>query len=149
MKLINKNEKGFTLVELMLVIAIIGILAAVLFVSLGRQRERARISGFKQQMRALVPAVTTCLDDGGTLQSAATAATNICSTGANHGLHLAGTQRVDCNGSTTVPYDVVVNATAGLGGGPALVGTCHTSTSGVDCVATCDQQGCRYGTGCN
>jgi len=46
MKIINK--KGFTLVELLLVIAIIGILAAVLFVGLGNQRERARVTTFKE-----------------------------------------------------------------------------------------------------
>jgi prepilin-type N-terminal cleavage/methylation domain-containing protein len=140
MKLINKNEKGFTLVELLLVIAIIGILAAVLFVSLGRQRERARISGFKQQMRALVPAVTTCLDDGGTLQPAATTAANICSTSANHGLHLTGAQRVDCDGVAATPYTVLV-------AGSTLVGTCNMTTG--TCVATCDAQGCNYSAGCN
>lgn len=136
MKLINKNEKGFTLVELLLVIAIIGILAAVLFVSLGRQRERARIAGFKQQMRALVPSITTCLDDGGTL--VATQAANICSTGPNHGTQLTTAQRVDCDG--TNDYTVALSGTTGF------LGTCNLTTG--TCTATCDAQGCVY-AGCN
>ena len=62
------NKKGFTLIELLLVIAIIGILAAVLFVSLGSQRERARVTAFKESMRSIGPGAQICTDQGGTLQ---------------------------------------------------------------------------------
>ncbi len=73
MKKINKkalsaDRQGFTLVELLLVIAIIGILAAVLFVSLGKQRDRARMSTFKENMRGIATAATACRDGGGTVQ---------------------------------------------------------------------------------
>lgn len=136
--MINKNEKGFTLVELLLVIAIIGILAAVLFVSLGRQRERARMSSFKQQMRSLVPSITTCLDTpGASLQD--TAGADICDSGATHGQHLTAAQMVDCDGSNS--YGLTANATG-------FVGTCNL-TGGDTCTATCTVQGCTYSAECN
>ncbi len=134
--MINENEKGFTLVELLLVIAIIGILAAVLFVSLGRQRERARVSAFKQQMRALVPSITTCIDSGSTTATAGDA-TPICTVAGNHGNHLANSARIDCDGSGV--YTVVANATG-------FVGTCVTSAG--NCTATCAAEGCVY-AGCD
>ena len=131
--MINKNEKGFTLVELLLVIAIIGVLAAVLFVSLGRQRERARVSAFKQQMRALVPVITTCRDSAGTILAAGNG-TAVCNPAGNHGLHLTNDARVDCDGAGS--YSVATSGTEGV------LGSCNT-TAGV-CTATCDPQGCVY-----
>ncbi len=136
MKIINKNEKGFTLVELLLVIAIIGILAAVLFVSLGRQRERARVTAFKQQLRALTPAATSCRDAG--LAVAVTAGSAICTGGGN-----VPTVN-NCTGSGTVTL-AVANASADNW---TITGTCTTASD--SCAASCTQEGCTFtGTGCN
>lgn len=136
MKLINKNQKGFTLVELLLVIAIIGILAAVLFVSLGRQRERARVTAFKQQMRAMVPAATGCRDAMQTID--VTEGDPMCTQGGI--IPVIG----ECDGNGEVALSVT-NADADDW---EIEGTCNTSDS--NCVATCTQEGCEFvGDSCN
>lgn len=73
MKLINNKRaclparQGFTLVELLLVMAIIGILAAVIFVMMGPARKKARITTFKQHMKDLAVAGASCIDSDGNI----------------------------------------------------------------------------------
>lgn len=131
-----KNSKGFTLVELLLVIAIIGILAAVLFVSLGKQRERARMTTFKENMRGLVTAATACRDAEGNIQNAQGA--NICSVTA---LGMGNIPELkDCDGSG--------NATLAVADADndewTYTGTCTTTAADNDCVAVCTVNGCVF-----
>jgi prepilin-type N-terminal cleavage/methylation domain-containing protein len=65
----TQNIKGFTLVEILLVIAIIGILASVLFMNMGGQRARARGHAALESMGSALPYVSECYLQNGTVQS--------------------------------------------------------------------------------
>ncbi len=57
------KQKGFTLIELMVVIAIIGILAGIVMVSLGGARANARDARRQSDMRQFNTAMELCYDD--------------------------------------------------------------------------------------
>jgi type II secretory pathway pseudopilin PulG len=116
------------------VIAIIGILAAVLFVSLGKQRERARMTTFKENMRGLVTAATACHDAGGIIQD--TLGSAICSPSNNIGnIPEIG----DCDGTGLANLSVS-DADSDMW---SLHGECNKA-EGI-CEADCDVNGCVFG----
>jgi len=131
MNKINKNR--FTMQSLLLVIAIIGILAAVLFVSLGKQRERARMTTFKENMRGLVTAATACRDAGGTIQNSQ--GNEICSPANDIGNI---PELKDCDGSGQAELSVA-NAD---GDNWTLSGICHKNSG--NCTASCNVNGCTF-----
>jgi prepilin-type N-terminal cleavage/methylation domain-containing protein len=77
----KKNNSSFTLVELMVVIAIIGILAGVVLVSMSSYGKKARASRALSQASSVIPSMISCAGNGGTPAFSG----NICSLSASYG----------------------------------------------------------------
>lgn len=69
-----KTKTGFTLVEIIITVAIIGILAAIIIATLQPQRQRARDSSVRATVHSAATAATICSTDS---QAIADPASNI------------------------------------------------------------------------
>lgn len=67
-RLVICKRKGFTLVEILVVMAIIAILASIVFVSLGNQRQRARVTAAVASIKSAMTPAMTCSSLDGTVQ---------------------------------------------------------------------------------
>jgi type IV pilus assembly protein PilA len=141
------NKRGFTLVELLLVIAIIGILAAVLFVSLGNQRERARTTTFKENVRGLVTAYTACADGGGTIGVGLADGSIAVCTGGNSGVTDNMPVITQCNDASAY---VTITSTNQTGDDWSFSAICDRSEgTPATCTAYCSADGCRFEGTCD
>lgn len=62
-------KKGFTLVELLTVIAIIGILSSIVLVSSSGSRDKAKRASALTTASSALPEIVTCQDDNGTISA--------------------------------------------------------------------------------
>jgi len=125
------NKKGFTLVELLVVVSIIGILAGIVLVSLNSGRERTRRASLQSTLSSIITVANMCVNDSGTItapDSATLGGGPICAGVSNDitetwpGLtHITGvTYQYLTTDQTTI--------TAGINGEPPVV-TCTVATS--------------------
>lgn len=73
----KQAQKGFTLIELMIVVAIIGILAAVAIPAYSQYTKKAKFTEVVQATQAIKTAVEVCANDLGTLVGCAASSAGI------------------------------------------------------------------------
>ena len=80
------SKRGFTLVEMLLAIAILVVLSGAILISISAQREKARATRMLSEVSAVVPAIYMCLSDGGVVSSpTASGGNGLCNLSTNYG----------------------------------------------------------------
>jgi type IV pilus assembly protein PilA len=117
LNLVNKAQKGFTLIELMIVVAIIGILAAVALPAYNSYTQKARFTEVATAVGARVTAVEVCIQTGGTA----------CAT--------AGSQGIPADISVATENTATV-AMSGTNATPTITGTGTAAAGGYTYIMT-------------
>jgi len=107
-KLIKKNEEGFTLIELMIVIAIIGILAAIAIPQFSAYRTRSFNAAAAADIRNAATAQEAYFVDN---QAYCTASASL--EGATYGLYLSENVTLTVTAATTSGYTMTATHSSG------------------------------------
>lgn len=75
-----KKSKGFTLIEILIVLAIISILSGAVLVSVQGQREKAQVNKVLSEISARLQPMMMCWSDGGTVSI-----NNLCDLSTSYG----------------------------------------------------------------
>jgi prepilin-type N-terminal cleavage/methylation domain-containing protein len=140
-----KDEKGFTIVELLIVIVIIAILAAIVIVAYTGIQQRARDSSRQSDVTNIAKAITAYTTEGNAwpVTSAAAKTALVGYTTANLGTGITDKIGSDPTASSNTGYGYTVcpaGATAGNGTGAKITWWKEAATAGLQTVNT--------GTGC-
>lgn len=120
MKKFFKNNKGFTLVELIIVIAIIAVLTAVAAPQYIKWVEEGRISSDKQMAETLISEVNVALADMGVANESITGGkitvtASACSDTGNVGAYIGSHIDANWNKARVTNKDATKAAAAGIG----------------------------------
>jgi type IV pilus assembly protein PilA len=137
-KMTNKAQQGFTLIELMIVVAIIGILAAVALPAYQTYTQKARFSEVTTGVGAIITAMEICIQTGETS----------CITAGSNGIPAAPTASENLTsilitGTAAAPV-ITGTGTAAAGGFTYIMnGTAATGsvTWAKDAASTCTGSG--------
>src|SRR5579864_3383984 len=138
-----RNDRGFTLIELMIVILVILVLAAILLPQFGMARERARKASCVSNQRSLETAVAMWMTDnpGTNLTQGEMSGTSVPLAGT-----LSGTPQYTLAGTYKEPDDTGATQTSGadyfLSAGGATASSTAPSYGHVICIFA-------FGTGAN
>lgn len=134
MKLMKKAQVGFTLIELMIVVAIIGILAAVAIPAYQDYIKRARFTNVVSSIAPITTAMAHCIQSEGNLAACDTfAKLNVSAPGADVNIlsvsMAPGTAVITATGTATAGgYTYIVTPDVPAAGGTtipmAVTGTC-------------------------